>query len=236
MKKKSNRHPAADAAFIARLEETSTAFPSRAALAKAASTPPSSLQAYFEGVEPTRPALVALARAANVSLDWLADGRGYKEPHPPVPDGYAAIPFYDVRKSGGYVYPLVSAEVAEFVYLKLDWFSYPGMKASHLIALEATASLVPEINQQDLLVVDTWWRTKFVDPSPIIPPGIYLISQQAKLFIRQVLSVSGDAVELVSPPGVKRKTLLQVGDKGFTIHGRVIWHARSLPTPTKANV
>jgi hypothetical protein len=62
--------------FVERLEEASAKFPSRVALAKAANMPPSSLQAYFEGAEPTRPALVALAQAADVSLDWLARAAG----------------------------------------------------------------------------------------------------------------------------------------------------------------
>src|SRR5579863_8396687 len=102
-----------DIGFTKRLEEIIGGFRSRAALAKAAGLPPSSLQSYLEGAEPTRPALVALARAAEVSLEWLADDRGYKKPRPYVPDGYGEIPFFDIRKSGGYVYPLVAAEVAE---------------------------------------------------------------------------------------------------------------------------
>jgi hypothetical protein len=223
------RRHSSDPAFIARLEEASAKFPSRAALGKAAEIAPSSLQGYFEGTEPTRPVLVALAHAANVSIEWLAEGRGYREPHPSVPDGYAAVPFYDVRKSGGYVYPLVTQEVAEFVYVKLDWFQYVGMNPGKLFLIEAIGSQVADISDRELLVIDSSWRTRFVDPSPNIPPGFYLVSQQAKLSIREVLGVAGDAVELVQ--GVKRKTRVRVGDQGFTIHGRIIWHARSLPTP-----
>jgi hypothetical protein len=78
----SKLRPSGDLAFVARLEQISAKFPSRAALAKAANIPPSSLQAYFEGAEPTRPVLVALAHAARVSIEWLAEGRGYREPHP----------------------------------------------------------------------------------------------------------------------------------------------------------
>jgi Helix-turn-helix len=223
-------HHSRDTAFIARLEEASAKFRSRAALAKAANIAPSSLQAYFEGTEPTRPALVALARAADVSIEWLADGRGYRDPHPPVPDGYAALPFYDLRKSNGYIYPLVSEDVAQFVYVNLDWFQYSGMNPSKLFLIEATGSQVAEISDRELLVVDSFWRTKFAEPTPKIAPGIYLVSQRAKLSIREVLGVAGDAVELVHR--VKGKIRLHVGDQGFTIHGRIIWHASSLPIPT----
>src|SRR5580704_4018272 len=116
-----------NSAFILRLEEIASGFRSRAAFAQAANIPASSLQSYFEGAEPSRLTLMALADAGRVSLEWLICGRGYKERRPQVPKSYAGIPFYDVRKAGGYVYPLVAEEVIDFLYLKLDWFSYPEM-------------------------------------------------------------------------------------------------------------
>ena len=213
--------------FIGRLAEIASEFPSRAALAKAANLPPSSLQSYMEGTEPTRPALVALARAADVSLEWLADHRGYKRPHPPVPDGYAEIPFYDVRRSGGYVYPLVMEEIAEFLYLKLDWFSYPEMQPSKLFVVEATESLTSEVRKGDFVVVDQGWRTKFMGPTPKLPEGNYLVSQQAKLSVRLVSGIVGDSVELVRPD--LKTEIVRIGDQGFTVHGRIIWYGRSLP-------
>lgn len=218
-----------DRGFIKRLEEIISEFPSRAALAKAADLPPSSLQSYIGGAEPTRPALVALARAAEVSLEWLADNRGYKKPRPVVPDGYAKIPVYDVRKSGGYVYPLVTAEIASWIYLKLDLFSYPGMRPAKLFVVEAIESQAPEIADGDLLVVDSSWHTKFIDPSPTIPPGNYLVSRQAKLSIREAIGVSDDAVEFILPDAPGRKKVFRVGEEGFTVHGRIIWYGRSLP-------
>jgi len=220
--------------FAERLAEIASAFRSRAALAKAAGLSASALQSYVEGAEPTRPALVALANAAEVSLEWLADGRGYKQRRPPVPDGYAAIPFFDVRAAGGYVYPMFSADNAEFWYLRLDWFAYPGVQPSNLFIVEATVSLVSEIREHDLLVVDQTWMTKFVGSKLEIPAGVYLVSQQARLSVRQVLSGSADHVDLVQP-GIKNgKERLRVGDDGFTVHGRVVWHGRSLPLPASA--
>jgi hypothetical protein len=223
---------APDQAFIQRLEELSSQFRSRTAFATAAKIPPSNLQSYFEGAEPSRLTLVALAATANVSLEWLMLGRGYREPHPQVPDGYAAIPFFDIRKAGGYVYPLVAADVADFWYLRLDWFSYPGLQAGELSLLRGVDSLVPEIHQDDLVVSDGAWRTKVFAPNPVIEKGIYLVSQRAKLSIRRVLSVSNDVAELF-PPRNTGSARVRIGDHGFAIHGRVIWYARALPPPSK---
>jgi len=214
-------------AFAERLEEACSKFPSRAAFAKTAGIPPSSLQTYFEGAEPTRPVLVALARAANVSLDWLAEGRGGKEPRPPVPKGYGEIPYYDVLKSGGYVYPLIGEEIAEHCYLKLAWLEREGIAPDKLIMLLATESLVPEIRLGDLMVVDTSFRTRFTDSKPTILPGIYLVSLQARLWVRELLGGSEGFVEMTA--GNRRKKVrLHVGQDGFTVHGLVVWYGRSL--------
>jgi Helix-turn-helix len=217
-----------DQGFIKRLEEIIGHFPSRAALAKAANLPPSSLQSYIEGAEPTRPALVAIARAANISLEWLADNRGYKKLHPPVPDGYVEIPVYDIRKSGGYVYPLVTSDIASWIYLQLDWFNYPDMQPAKLFVVEAIRSLAPEIKDGDLLVIDSSWQSRFAEGKATIPSGNYLISRQAKLFVREATASRSDTVEFVRPDAPGRKETFHVGEDGFAIHGRILWFGRTL--------
>lgn len=44
------------------------------ALAKRSGTAPNTIRRYFGKSEPTRPLLVAIARASNVSVEWLATG------------------------------------------------------------------------------------------------------------------------------------------------------------------
>ncbi len=214
-----------DDGFAARLQEIAGEFESKSALARTAGIPPSSLESYLTGSEPTRPVLVNLARAANVSLEWLASGRGEKKSSPAIPSGYAQIPFYDIRSAGGYVYPLVNEQVAEFLILKLEWFGYPGVRPAALFAIEATQSQTPEIEDGDLIVVDSSWRTNFTDRYAKVPKGIYLISLQAKLSVSLILSSSRDAIELFRPAARER---VRLGEQGFTIHGRIIWFGRFL--------
>src|SRR5256885_3703337 len=76
-----------NSAFIRRLEQVASAFRSRAAFAQAAKIPASSLQTYFEGAEPNRLTLTALADAGNVSLEWLRRCRGNKDTPTPVDHG-----------------------------------------------------------------------------------------------------------------------------------------------------
>jgi len=103
------------------------------------------------------------------------------------------------------------------------------MQAAKLFVVEALESQAPEIADGDLLVVDSSWQTRFTDPSPRIPSGNYLISQQAKSSVRQAVGAHKDAIEFLLPGAPGQKEALRLGQDGFTIHGRVIWHARSLP-------
>ena len=221
-----------NSAFIRRLEQVASAFRSRAAFAQAAKIPASSLQTYFEGAEPNRLTLTALADAGNVSLEWLIRGRGYKQPHPQVPEGYAGISFYDVRKAGGYVYPLVAGELADLLYLKLDWFGYPDLDPGKLFVVEVTESRVPEIQERDLVVVDQSCGTRWSDPTAEIPQGIYLVSEQAKLSIRRIMSSSKGVLKIFRSDVPAKSERIEVGQNGFTAHGRIIWHGRALPPPS----
>ncbi len=184
------------------------------------------MQSYFEGTEPSRTTLLALADAGRVSLEWLARGRGYKEPHPQVPDEYVEIAFYDIRKAKGYVYPLVSADVAEFVFLKLDWFRYPEINPATLFSLEVTDSRIPEIAEGDFVVVDGSWGSSRSDPTAEITKGIYLVSRRARLSIQHVLSSANGVIELAGSHGSKSEGR-RIGEEGFFVHGRIIWASRS---------
>ena len=57
--------------------------------------------------------------------------------------------------------------------------------------VEATTSLVPEVREGELLVIDETWRTTFVASEPKLPAGVYLVSRLAKLAVREVSSVRG---------------------------------------------
>lgn len=65
-----------DSAFVARMEFCASVLGSVAALARTAGISQSGIRKYYLGAEPTRPVLIALARATGISLLWLVDGRG----------------------------------------------------------------------------------------------------------------------------------------------------------------
>src|SRR5579883_1039430 len=66
--------------FAARLKELVREFGTRRRLATAAGVPEGTLQQYARGSKPGMDVLVKLARAGNVSLEWLVAGIGEMRP------------------------------------------------------------------------------------------------------------------------------------------------------------
>jgi transcriptional regulator with XRE-family HTH domain len=66
--------------FSARMAECARRVGSVNALARKAGIAQSTIRPYFDGGEPKRPHLVAIARASGVSVGWLVAGEGSMEP------------------------------------------------------------------------------------------------------------------------------------------------------------
>ena len=120
------------------------------------------------------------------------------------------------------MYPLVSEDVADFTYLKLEWFSYPGIEPGKLFLIEVTDSRVAEISNGDYAVVDAAWASSRRTPTKEIALGTYLVSQRARLSIQRVVSSVNGVLELSGSPRTSPKRR-RIGDDGFFVHGRIIW-------------
>jgi lambda repressor-like predicted transcriptional regulator len=124
-------HKSLDPSFVHRLEEISGG--SRASLAKEAGLSPSTFQNLFTGSEPTRRILIAIARAAGVSVQWLACGDGPKKASfwTDPPQGYEFVPFFNVPLLGPFEKP-------EHIIFKRSWLAAAGVRESdQVFAIEA---------------------------------------------------------------------------------------------------
>lgn len=144
--------------FAERLRSLADDRGSVSALAKAAGISQSGLQRYLNGGEPSRKALIAIALACNVSLDWLAMGRGDQ-----------SLLRYEPHQEGGYV-----QEPDDFVYIeematagdgtvstrhavRRDWLMARGLEPARLRFLQAREdALAPTIQPGDRLLCETF--------------------------------------------------------------------------------
>ncbi len=139
---------------------------SATAFAKKAGLSPSGFQRYLGGGEPTRPALVAMARAGGVRLEWLATGEPPMQLHDKPNEAGSAlplgvwgdfdlVPLYDVRISAGDGAFVGGETIKGQIAFRKDWLRQEGLQVSQLVAAIAVGdSMEPTIHDGDVLVID----------------------------------------------------------------------------------
>lgn len=221
-----------DSAFVDRLEELATQFRSRAALAKAAGLSPGSLQHYLDGSDPTRRVLIALARAARVSVAWLASGEGPKGADA-VPAGHVNLPVFDLGRTGDHTRGIVG---------HLDDPPAKGRLFNQSELIEALPSLrsyvvehsplefTPLIRAGDVFVFSKPHRYSIAEPSRVetwdfVSVGdqdIYLVGENSKLKLRKLRRTKKDSVQVLDAQGAVESALTGT-PVDFMVFGRVIW-------------
>jgi hypothetical protein len=193
-------------------------FGSRYRLSKASRVPESTLQQYSrkEGILPPRTdILMKLARAANVSAEWLATGKGEMRPAGFVSGAELAdlvlIELRDPRAA------LEMEQIIAHLPFHRAWLqSRLGLTdADSLMLIEADHQLPPTIKRGDLLLVDRTTGKKLPGRE-----GVYVLSGSVGLILRHVrVRLNGRFV--LSCPGISEE--VEVMDLGRRVVGEVVW-------------
>jgi transcriptional regulator with XRE-family HTH domain len=170
--------------FAERFAAIEREFGTRYRLAKASGVPESTLQVYSrpEAVLPPRAdILIKLARAANVSLDWLATGRGEMRQEGLIPGAQLSdavmVEMRDPRAA------LVMEQIVAYLPFSRGWLEHRLGLSDHerLMLLETEEELPPEIKRGDLLLADT--RSRGRAPGR---DGVYLLTVTRGLAVRKI--------------------------------------------------
>lgn len=189
-----------ESSFIARMRFCAGNVGSVSALAKAAGISQSGIRRYFSGGEPSRPQLIALAKAAGVSVAWLATG---DEPQPPsssgdeeaarqcVSDDYAFVPLYDAQCSAGDGAWNEHCQVLTHLAFTRYSLRKQGLTPEHLSAIRVDGdSMEPVLEAGDTVLID---HTR----THIEGEGIYIIRLDHHLYAKR-LQRSFDGVSIIS--------------------------------------
>ncbi len=169
-----------DELFIRRLRDLADEAGSVNALSKAAGVSQSGLQRYLNGGEPSRKAVIAIAKAGGVSVEWLATGEGERS------DGQAgedADEFAYVEQIAG-----KRGVIRRRHAVRRDWLAAQGLEPSRLSVMETREdSMAPTVQPGDLLLCETYTHhpegeIKMGLAPGELPPqdGIYLIRRGDK--------------------------------------------------------
>lgn len=152
-------------AFVQRLRLILTQWPSADRLARTMGVSPSAFRKWLKGeAEPSRERLIALARATNVRLAWLAEGEG------PEPD--FGKPHASRRRGGGeaiedtgdwgqfvipgFAAPAFASQPMPHIALRRDWLRSIGCDPGQVICDIVTSdAMAPAIRKGDAILVDT---------------------------------------------------------------------------------
>ena len=164
-----------------------------------AGVPVSTLGVYLRGGEWKVSAAIALAKACEVSLEWLVTGQQpaiettQDELPAPTNDRYVMIPRYDIRASAGSGTPVDQEALLGLIsFDEVFLRRHLGMRPDTLVTIEATGdSMLPTIRDGDLLLVDT-------SNNDIQDGRIYVLSFGGLLSVKRLQVMPDGSIAVVS--------------------------------------
>lgn len=157
----------ADIEFQKRMQICVDAVGNASALARAAGISNPVIGDYLSGAsEPTRPRLVNIARAAGVSVEWLATGTGNKKVNDDSP--FVAIPVLPTAGSSSGGLALEFDEIGDAFPLPRVWAERWRIKEKTHCVVWGVEGMEPTINPHDKLICH-------MKPLQMTGDGLYLV-------------------------------------------------------------
>ena len=209
-----------DAAFRSRLTQVIHSFGSVVTLATAVGVSDNAIYKWLSGRgQPSVANLVALARAARVSVEWLATGEEISHSGQAVARAaehgdFIFMPRSRIRFSSGREGIMRSEQVVDSVAFRADWIKRV-LRADprDLILIEVTGdSMAPTVEDSDLILAD------LAEPR-FRQDGIYLLRHDGGLTVKRIQR-RPDGKILVRSDNPKYESMVVPSVK---IIGRVVW-------------
>lgn len=216
-----------ESAFRLRLNQILQQFGSVVELAQAVGVSDNAIYKWLSGRgQPSVANLVGLARAARVSVEWLATGHDVAQPasakgRPGRRGDYVFVPRYNVRGSPACGGVIRSEQVVDYLAFKLEWVrSRLHTQPGNLLLIEEVGdSMSPTLEDSDLLLVDLG-EPRFQHD------GIYVLRRNHDLAVKRVQRRPDGQLLIRSDNPAYESSV--VHSEAVRIIGRVIWAAGRL--------
>lgn len=205
-----------------RIKEASARIGDRKKVANLMGISEAQLYRYLKGEgAPSVSSLVALAKAADVSIDWLATGKGGQGDVGLTPD-YGYIPLYNVRASAGEGNEFDRESVVSHLAFNQTWLKNE-LKANpkDLVAIIVQGeSMEPTLSDGDAVLINT-------QDSSISRDGIYVFRMGNGLSVKRLQHMPGGLIRAKSDNPSYEPFDFRLDELGadFTVIGRVVWVA-----------
>jgi len=185
------------------------------------------LNRYRAGRELPSSALVSLARATGVRLEWLATGEGPMQGEaapilaPATPPGHVLLPLLEARAAAGNHGGLRSDQLVDFIAFSESFLKQTLRRSPQNLALLTASgdSMDPTIRDGDLLLVDTSARR-------IEGSRIYVLAIGGALMVKRIqLRLDGSVVVKSDNAVYEPEVLAADQTSTLNILGQVVWQA-----------
>jgi phage repressor protein C with HTH and peptisase S24 domain len=185
------------------------------------------LNRYRGGRELPSSALVSLARATGVRLEWLATGEGPMQGDstpaeaPATPPGYVLLPLVEARAAAGSNGGLRSDHLVDFIAFSESFLKQTLRRSPQNLALLTASgdSMDPTIRDGDLLLVDTSARD-------IQSSRVYVLEVNGALLVKRIQVRLDGSLIVKSDNAAYEAEAVRAEDAGtLRILGQVVWHA-----------
>jgi phage repressor protein C with HTH and peptisase S24 domain len=195
------------------------------ALARLAGLTPSTVAQYLSdqkgrASEPGATALAKLARAANVSIEWLATGQGSKD-RSLLPAGFVEIPSFDLREN---IYGLLqNSEITrDGIIVRATIIERIGAPLASLSAALIGDGNPPSVNDDDTIIFEATALGHGRRVPAIVHDGRhYLIAQGVRAMVRQLHRRDEKLIAFKDRDGKTQN--IDPASPEFRILGRVHW-------------
>ncbi|CAN7162812.1 helix-turn-helix domain-containing protein [Mesorhizobium amorphae] len=218
-------------------QESSNAFAERLRLAFGGESPhafaqrsgigDSTIRRYLLGSMPGLDNLLVIAEAANVTLDWLAAGKGPMRlgefqrlaTSEGLPNGFVAVPKLDIRPSAGPGTLVTYEESEPDIYaFREEWLRRIGVNPRYARLMVAKGdSMHDTISDGDLMVVDVSIREVINGAIHVLVYGGMVILKRLQVLRNGVLLLKSDN------PRYQDEEVPLEEQRELIIEGRVLW-------------
>ena len=223
----SEQTAAPDREALLRLDQAIAKAGGPSAVARRADMYLGTLNRYRAGREMPSSALVSLARATGVRLEWLATGEGPMQADQPIATasaelrGYALLPLMEARAATGNNGDLSGDHNVSVIAFSEVWLRETLHRKPQNLALLIAPdySMDPTIRDRDLLVVDTAFRH-------IEGSGIYVLSIGGALMVKRIQPCRDGSVVLKCDNALYDSEVVPADQTAtLIVRGKVIWLA-----------
>lgn len=210
-----------------RLDQILRQFASVADLARVIGVSDNAIYKWLSGRgQPSVANLVALAKAAKVSVEWLATGRESVAAKPASGrvlerDDFVYLARHDVAQPAERGGPLRSEQIVDYLAFREEWLrARLNADPRNLLLVEAAGdAMAPTLEDSDLVLVD------LAEPR-FRREGIYVLRRDNELEVKRLQRRPDRTLTIISDNPAYRP--VDVPSKSVHIIGRVIWAAGRL--------